>query len=173
MHTAAFGPPRSLKITQQSPRIYKAKAETPCSNNRPRRREANRSRNRRCSPSAGRHRWHAERGIRNVGVPTEMLTEDIAELYKAGHISGTRKTLNPSKIVYSFALGSSRRYAMAHHNPDFLCCPVDYTNPPQNIPRNDRDRHQQYNPNRSVGLHPMATAPSAAPGATPVCSRRL
>jgi hypothetical protein len=61
-----------------------------------------------------------ESGVHALGVHTEMLTDGIVELYKAGRISGTSKMLNPGKIVYDFALGSSALYATAHRNPDFL-----------------------------------------------------
>jgi len=79
-----------------------------------------------------------ESGVRDLGVHTEMLTDGLADLYKAGRISGSRKTLNPGKIVYTFALGSANLYDAIHRNPDFHCCPVDYTNPPHIVMRNDR-----------------------------------
>ena len=48
-----------------------------------------------------------ESGVRDLGVHTEMLTDGIAELYKAGRVTGSRKNLDPGKIVFTFALGSS------------------------------------------------------------------
>ena len=79
-----------------------------------------------------------ESGIKDLGVHTEMLTDGIAELYKRGRITGSRKTLDPGKVVYTFALGSSALYATAHRNTDFCCNQVDYTNSPHLIMRNDR-----------------------------------
>jgi len=79
-----------------------------------------------------------ESGIRHLGVHTEMLTDGIAELYKAGRITGSRKTLDPGKIVYTFALGSSSLYATTDRNPDLQCYQVDYTNSPHIIMQNDR-----------------------------------
>jgi acyl-CoA hydrolase len=79
-----------------------------------------------------------ESGVRELGIHTEMLTDGIGELYRAGVATGARKTLDPGKVVYTFSLGSSVLYATAHRNRDFLCCPVDYTNMPGNIMRNDR-----------------------------------
>jgi len=79
-----------------------------------------------------------ESGVRDLGVHTEMMTDGIAELYKAGRVTGARKTLNPGKVVFTFALGSSALYATLDRNPDLLCCPVDYTNLPHMIMRNDR-----------------------------------
>jgi len=79
-----------------------------------------------------------ESGVRELGVHTEMLTDGIADLYHAGRITGARKTLDPGKIVYTFALGSAALYKSIDRNPDLVCYPVDYTNPPHQIMRNDR-----------------------------------
>ena len=79
-----------------------------------------------------------ESGVRNLGVHTEMLTDGIGKLYAAGRITGSRKALNRGKIVCTFALGSAGLYSMLDRNPDFLCCPVDYTNSPNVIMRNER-----------------------------------
>jgi acyl-CoA hydrolase len=78
-----------------------------------------------------------ESGVRDLGVHTEMMTDGLAELYKAGRISGARKQLNPGKVVYSFALGSHDLYSTLNRNPDMHCCPVDYTNAPHIIMQND------------------------------------
>jgi acyl-CoA hydrolase len=79
-----------------------------------------------------------ESGVRDLGVHTEMLTDGILSLYKAGLISGANKSLDPGKIVFTFALGSKELYAATHRNPDFLCYPVDYTNAPDTIMWNEK-----------------------------------
>ncbi len=79
-----------------------------------------------------------ESGVRDLGIHTEMLTDGIADLYKSGRITGSRKTLDTGKIAYTFALGSSALYAVIDRNPDCFCRPVDYTNSPHIIMRNDR-----------------------------------
>jgi len=79
-----------------------------------------------------------ESGVRNLGVHTEMLTDGIIDLYKGGFITGSVKTLDPGKIVCSFALGSNQLYREIDRNPDFLCCPVEYTNLPHVVMQNDR-----------------------------------
>jgi acyl-CoA hydrolase len=78
-----------------------------------------------------------ESGAKNLGVHTEMLTDGIAALYKAGRITGTQKVLNPGKIAYTFALGSAELYAMLNRNKDFEIQPVDYTNSPHIIMQNN------------------------------------
>jgi acyl-CoA hydrolase len=79
-----------------------------------------------------------ESGVRNLGVHTEMLTDGILKLYQAGQITGVEKSLDPGKIAFTFALGSSELYAATNRNPDFLCYPVDYTNAPETIMWNEK-----------------------------------
>ena len=78
-----------------------------------------------------------ESGVRDLGVHTEMMTDGIADLYKAGRITGARKALDPGKIVYTFALGSRDLYATLDRNRDMHCCPVEHTNQPHMIMQND------------------------------------
>jgi acyl-CoA hydrolase len=80
----------------------------------------------------------AESGVRDLGIHTEMLTDGLVDLYKAGCVTGARKTLDPGKVVFTFALGSKSIYDAITRNPDMLCCPVDYTNLPHVVMQNDR-----------------------------------
>jgi acyl-CoA hydrolase len=79
-----------------------------------------------------------ESGVRDLGVHTEMLTDGLIDLYQRGCITGRHKTLDPGKITCSFALGSQTLYRTIDRNEDFLCSPVDYTNLPHTIMRNER-----------------------------------
>ena len=79
-----------------------------------------------------------EAGVRDLGVHTEMLTDGIIDLYKAGVITGARKTTYPGKVVCSFGAGTRSQYELAHRNPDFLCLAVDLVNLPHVIMQNDR-----------------------------------
>jgi acyl-CoA hydrolase len=78
-----------------------------------------------------------ESGARDLGVHTEMLTDGIIDLYKAGCVTGARKQLNPGKLVYTFALGSKKLYDAIDRNTELLCCKVEYTNAPHIIMQND------------------------------------
>jgi acyl-CoA hydrolase len=80
----------------------------------------------------------ANAGIKDLGIHTEMMTDGIADLYRAGLITGARKKLDPGKIVYSFAAGSRTLYDTLDRNADMLCCPSDYTNAPHLIMQNPR-----------------------------------
>ena len=77
-------------------------------------------------------------GAKDLGVHTEMLTDGLIELYKAGVVTGARKLLNPGKVVFTFGLGSKSMYEEIDGNPDMSCCNVEYTNLPHIIMQNDK-----------------------------------
>ncbi|HEY1414913.1 MAG TPA: acetyl-CoA hydrolase/transferase C-terminal domain-containing protein [Caulobacteraceae bacterium] len=77
-------------------------------------------------------------GVRDLGVHTEMLTDGLVELYSSGSVTGVRKTTDQGKVTFTFGMGSKSLFEAVDGNPDFLCCPVDHTNLPQNIMRNDK-----------------------------------
>jgi acyl-CoA hydrolase len=79
-----------------------------------------------------------ESGVRDLGIHTEMLTDGLGLLYRSGRVTGSRKTLDPGKVVYTFALGSLALYATANRNPHWYCHQVDYTNSPHIIMQNDK-----------------------------------
>jgi acyl-CoA hydrolase len=79
-----------------------------------------------------------ESGAKDLGIHTEMLTDGIIDLYKAGSVTGARKALDKGKVTFTFALGSAPMYAALDRNPDMLCCPVDYTNMPHIIMQNEK-----------------------------------
>jgi acyl-CoA hydrolase len=80
----------------------------------------------------------AETGVRDLGVHTEMLTDGIIDLYRAGVVNGAAKTMHAGKIVCSFGLGSRSLYDAVDDNPDISCQPVELTNLPHLIMQNDR-----------------------------------
>jgi acyl-CoA hydrolase len=79
-----------------------------------------------------------ETGVKELGIHTEMLTDGLGLLYRSGKVTGSRKTLDPGKVVYTFALGSLALYAIANRNPHLYCHQVDYTNSPHMIMQNDK-----------------------------------
>lgn len=80
----------------------------------------------------------AESPVKDLGIHTEMMTDGIVDLYRAGRVTGARKQLNPGKMVCTFALGAQYLYDFIDRNSDVEFHPVDYTNLPHNIMRNDR-----------------------------------
>ena len=79
-----------------------------------------------------------EAGVKDLGIHTEMMTDGLGLLYRSGRVTGSRKTLDPGKLTYTFALGSHSLYATANRNPDMYCHQVDYTNSPNIIMQNEK-----------------------------------
>ena len=75
--------------------------------------------------------------MKDLGIHTEMLTDGLIELFLAGLVTGARKQLDVGKVAFTFSLGGKTMYEAIDRNPDMWCCPVDYTNMPHVIMRND------------------------------------
>ncbi len=73
----------------------------------------------------------------DLGVHSEMFSDGIIDLIEAGVITGERKNFLPNKVVASFALGTRKLFDFVHDNPIIELRPVDFTNDPFNISRND------------------------------------
>jgi acyl-CoA hydrolase/RimJ/RimL family protein N-acetyltransferase len=76
-------------------------------------------------------------GHAELGVHTEMFSDGVMALVKAGVITGRRKTLLPGKIVTSFAMGSQALYAWLDDNPAVEMRSSRFTNDPVIIARNE------------------------------------
>lgn len=76
-------------------------------------------------------------GKKNLGVHTELLSDGIVELMKAGVIDNSRKEINRGKTVAAFCMGKKQTYEYIHDNPSVDFRPVDYTNNPLTIARNN------------------------------------
>lgn len=73
----------------------------------------------------------------DLGIHTEMFSDGVMKLVRAGVITGRRKTLHPGKIVGSFAAGSKELFEFLNDNPEIEMRPSHYTNDPRIICRND------------------------------------
>lgn len=80
----------------------------------------------------------ALRDHRDLGIHTELLSDGLIELIEEGVVTGTRKRLNPGKVVTTFALGTRRLYDFLHENPAVELLPVDYVNDPRVIAQEER-----------------------------------
>lgn len=67
-------------------------------------------------------------GRKDLGVHTEVFTDNLVPLIESGVITGAKKTLNPGKIVAAFLQGSKEFYRYVDHNELLMMKPVDYTN---------------------------------------------
>jgi butyryl-CoA:acetate CoA-transferase len=70
----------------------------------------------------------AQSDLKDLGIHSELLCDAMLEMHKAGKITGTKKSIDQGKIVYTFALGSKELYDFIDDNPALAIYPVDYTN---------------------------------------------
>jgi len=72
---------------------------------------------------------------RHLGIHTELLSDGLIDLIKAGVIDNSRKSLDPGKTVAAFCMGKTETYEFLNDNPSILFRTIDYTNNPLNIAR--------------------------------------
>ena len=73
----------------------------------------------------------------DLGVHTEMVSDNVVPLIEAGIMNGEAKNFKPRKIIVSFLLGTKKLFDFVHDNPIFEFHPSSYTNDPFMISRND------------------------------------
>lgn len=72
----------------------------------------------------------AESDLKDLGMHTELLSDGFVDLYEAGKLTNSRKTLHRGKGVFGIALGSQRLYDWVGENRGLLSFPMDYVNQP-------------------------------------------
>jgi acyl-CoA hydrolase len=75
---------------------------------------------------------------RDLGVHTELISDNAIPLIEAGVINGQRKNMKPRKIILAFVLGSKPLFDFIDENPVFEFHPSAYTNDPFRIAANHR-----------------------------------
>ena len=75
---------------------------------------------------------------KDLGVHTELLSDNIIPLIEAGVVNGRLKTLHPRKLILGFCLGTRKLFDFVDENPIFEFHPNAYTNNPLHIALNDR-----------------------------------
>uniref|UniRef100_F1KY80 4-hydroxybutyrate coenzyme A transferase n=1 Tax=Ascaris suum TaxID=6253 RepID=F1KY80_ASCSU len=70
---------------------------------------------------------------KDLGVHTELLSDGVIDLIERNVVTNSRKTLDPGKIVTSFAYGTRKFYDYLDNNPLFLFRTAAYTNSPHII----------------------------------------
>src|SRR5512145_1067095 len=74
-------------------------------------------------------------GKKHLGVHTELLTDGVVELMRAGVIDNSQKELNRGKTVAAFCMGKRETYRYLHDNPAIEFRQVNYTNNPTVLAR--------------------------------------
>ncbi|MBW1801010.1 MAG: GNAT family N-acetyltransferase [Deltaproteobacteria bacterium] len=75
------------------------------------------------------------KGKKDLGIHTEMLTDELVELIESGAVTGDKKTLDRGRHVVSFCLGTKKVYDYVDNNPKFSFHPSEYVNDPMVIAR--------------------------------------
>ncbi len=70
---------------------------------------------------------------KHLGVHTELLTDGIVDLMKAGVIDNSQKEVHRGKSVATFCMGKKTTYDYIHDHPGIEFKPIDYTNDPMVI----------------------------------------
>lgn len=74
---------------------------------------------------------------KDLGIHSEMFSDGVMELVKAGVVTGQKKNLHPGKIVGTFLMGSRALYDFVDDNPEVFMACATYTNDPYIVAKND------------------------------------
>lgn len=75
---------------------------------------------------------------RQLGIHSEVIGNEVMELFRSGVIDNSRKSLLPGKVVTAQALGNQELYSFVDENPHIEFRPIGFVNNPLNIARNER-----------------------------------
>jgi acyl-CoA hydrolase len=75
---------------------------------------------------------------KNLGVHTEMFSEGIVDLVNRGVVNGSKKKVNPYKIVSGFAMGTRKLYDFMDDNAEIEMRDVAYVNDTSIIRQNPK-----------------------------------
>ena len=75
---------------------------------------------------------------KDLGIHSELISDGVIDLFEAGVLTNSRKTLHPGKIIAGFLLGSQRLYEWVDDNAIIELHPSEYVNDPFVISKNDR-----------------------------------
>jgi butyryl-CoA:acetate CoA-transferase len=70
----------------------------------------------------------AQSDLKDLGVHTEMYVDAFVDIFNAGKINGSRKSIDTGRQVYAFGAGTKKLYDFLNNNPQCMSAPVDYTN---------------------------------------------
>lgn len=79
----------------------------------------------------------AESDLKDLGVHTEMYVDAFLDIYKAGKITGAKKSIDRFRQAFAFGAGTESLYEFIDDNPEVASYSVNYTNDPYIIGRLD------------------------------------
>jgi acyl-CoA hydrolase/GNAT superfamily N-acetyltransferase len=69
-------------------------------------------------------------GKKHLGVHTELLSDGLIQLIRAGVIDNSQKSTDRGKTVAAFSMGTQKTYEFLNDNPSIVFRTIDYTNNP-------------------------------------------
>ncbi len=79
----------------------------------------------------------AESSLKELGMHTELLVDAYLDIYKSGKLTNARKNIDRHKGVWTFCMGGKELYDWVGDNPGLASYPVNYTNSPEIMARNN------------------------------------
>lgn len=73
----------------------------------------------------------------DMGIHTEMFSDGVVDLVRAGNINNRLKTIHTGRSVATFLMGTRKLYDYVDRNPEVEMHPVDYVNSPRVACQND------------------------------------
>jgi butyryl-CoA:acetate CoA-transferase len=70
----------------------------------------------------------AQSDLKDLGVHTEMYVDAFVDIYNAGKLNGSKKSIDRFRQTYAFGAGTKKLYDYINNNPELMNAPVDYTN---------------------------------------------
>lgn len=78
------------------------------------------------------------KGHKDMGVHSEMFSDGLVELVKAGAVTNRLKKICPGRILASFAVGTKNLFNFMDDNPFLVMKTIDYVNKEFNIAQNPK-----------------------------------
>ena len=75
---------------------------------------------------------------KNLGIHTEMFSDQVIDLIKNGTINNRKKKIVPGYCVTSFILGTRKLYDFVNDNPIIKSLDISYVNDPRVISQNNK-----------------------------------
>ncbi len=73
----------------------------------------------------------------DLGIHSEMFSDGVMELVRAGVVNNSKKTLHKGKMVATFIMGTKELYEFIDDNPMLYMAPANYVNDPFVIAQNE------------------------------------
>ena len=81
---------------------------------------------------------HSLKEKKDLGIHSEMISDGVVDLFEAGVVNCSQKSINRSKMTVTFLMGTKRLYDFADNNPVVELKTVDYVNNPSVVAQNSK-----------------------------------